>query len=52
MYKNKAIMHEADDNPLIEMIKNKMSEKKLNKGEVYRLDSLLNMFKNKAQEIE
>ncbi len=52
MYKNKSIMHEADDNPLIEMIKNKMSEKKLNKGEVYRLDSLLNMFKNKSQEIE
>ncbi|HMA59313.1 MAG TPA: diguanylate cyclase [Halanaerobiales bacterium] len=46
MYKNKAIMHEEDNNPLVEMIKEKMQKKELKKGEVYRLDSLLNMFKN------
>ncbi len=46
MYKNKAIMHEEDDNPLVEMIKEKMQKKELKKGEIYRLDSLLNMFQN------
>lgn len=46
MYKNKAVMHEEEDNPLVKMIKEKMDKKELKKGEIYRLDSLLNMFQN------
>jgi len=45
MYKNKAAMYKEDDNPLMKMIKKKVNNDELNKGEFDRLDSLLNVFK-------
>lgn len=46
MYKNKNEIHSEANNPLIDMIKEKMENNQLDKSEVYRLDKLLDMFKN------
>ncbi len=45
MYKNKNEIHSEANNPLIDMIKEKMENNQLDKSEVYRLDKLLEMFK-------
>lgn len=48
MYKNKASMHQKKNNPLINMIKKKIQQDKLNVGEMYRMDNLIEMFKSKC----
>ena len=48
MYKNKASMHQQNNNPLIDMIKTKIKEEKLNMGEMYRMDNLIEMFKSEC----
>ncbi|MCF8000920.1 MAG: diguanylate cyclase [Halanaerobiales bacterium] len=48
MYKNKASMHQQKNNPLIDMIKTKIKEEKLNLGEMYRMDNLIEMFKSEC----
>jgi diguanylate cyclase (GGDEF)-like protein len=45
MYKNKNQIHSEQNNPLIDMIKDKVDNDQLDKSEVYRLDKLLEMFK-------
>jgi predicted ATPase len=47
MYKNKNQIHSEKNNPLIDMIKEKMENNQLDKSETYRLDKLLEMFKTK-----
>ena len=49
MYKNKNQIHSEENNPLIDMIKEKVDNDQLNKSEVYRLDKLLEMFRNKCE---
>jgi len=48
MYKNKASMHQKKDNPLIDMINTKIKDQELNIGEMYRMDNLIEMFKNEC----
>lgn len=48
MYKNKASMHQKKNNPLINMIKKKIKQEKLNMGEMYRMDNLIEMFKSEC----
>lgn len=48
MYKNKASMHQEENNPLINMIKKKIRDEKLNRGEMYRMDNLIDMFKSEC----
>ncbi|MGM0446505.1 MAG: bifunctional diguanylate cyclase/phosphodiesterase, partial [Bacillota bacterium] len=49
MYKNKNQIHSEKSNPLIDMIKNKIDNQELDKNEVYRLDKLLEMFRNTCE---
>ena len=51
MYKNKALMHAKDTNPLINMIRDKINNDELNEGEIYRLDNLLDMFKRNSRNL-
>lgn len=48
MYKNKAFMHQNKNNPLIDMIKSKIKQENLDMGEMYRMDNLIEMFKNEC----
>jgi len=49
MYKNKNQIHSEDNNPLIDMIKEKVDNDQLDKSEVYRLDKLLGMYRNTCE---